>query len=164
MLLNRPITTLGHLSLSPLYQMLSTKVSRSALTFVSTIVFFFNSINETSESAKSTFWWFAMGFAKCALCRVCLFTCLFLRIGPLACIFDSKLRHQLGMVQPLVWPPWFYFWKHYLVIQLISLCSVNLSDKSYSLSVPLIVVYSAQSFLLSSTVLCLLGFLNSGFI
>lgn len=40
MLLNRPITTLGHLSLSPLYQMLSTKVSRSALTFVSTIVFF----------------------------------------------------------------------------------------------------------------------------
>lgn len=50
MLLNRPITTLGHLSLSPLYQMLSTKVSRSALTFVSTIVFFFNSINETSES------------------------------------------------------------------------------------------------------------------
>lgn len=49
MLLNRPITTLGHLSLSPLYQMLSTKVSRSALTFVSTIVFF-NSINETSES------------------------------------------------------------------------------------------------------------------
>ena len=110
------------------------------------------------KSAKSTFWWFAMGFAKCALCRVCLFTCLFLRIGPSACIFDSKLRHQLGMVQPLVWPPWFYFWKHYLVIQLISLCSVNLSDKSYSLSVPLIVVYSAQSFLLSSTVLCLLGF------
>lgn len=49
MLLNRPITTLGHLSLSPLYQMLSTKVSRSALIFVSTIGFF-NSINETSES------------------------------------------------------------------------------------------------------------------
>lgn len=67
--------------------------------------FFFNSINETSESvfaSRLSLHFDGLQWGSPSVLCVELFTCLFLRIGPLACIFDSKLRHQLGMVQPLV--------------------------------------------------------------